>query len=146
MCIFSLLCNCISFYLMFNYFHCLIMLIVTINYLLTYLLIYEIVPYNIIIGCVYRILGSDISLFTAYIRDCTIQYHYWLYLSQTGFRHIAFHCLYTRLYQTISLLVVFIVYWVQTYRFSLPIYTIYCQKLMLKEKKVISLVTSTLIC
>ena len=35
---FSLLCNFISLYLMFNYFHWLIMLIVTINYLLTYLL------------------------------------------------------------------------------------------------------------
>ena len=31
---FSILCNFISLYLMFNYFHCLIMLIVTINYLL----------------------------------------------------------------------------------------------------------------
>ena len=37
MCIFSL-CNFISLYLMINYFHWLIMLIVTINYLLTYLL------------------------------------------------------------------------------------------------------------
>ena len=40
MCVFSLLCNFISFYLMFNYFHYLIMLIVTIKYLLTYLLTY----------------------------------------------------------------------------------------------------------
>ena len=42
MSIFSILCNFISLYLMFNYFHYLIMLIVTINYLLlttTYYLI-----------------------------------------------------------------------------------------------------------
>ena len=41
-CVFSLYyVNFVSLYLMFEYFHCLIMLIVTINYILTYLLTYN---------------------------------------------------------------------------------------------------------